>query len=331
MKPTLSILLPAYNASHFIEQTLDSILCQTFSDFELLAADDGSSDNTRQILEKYAEEDSRIKLMHNDSNRGKTFTVNRLWKASSGQYITIHDADDISMPGRFEKQFEEFNLNPALGMCGTRYIRIDEAGDFIRYVDVPLTYEDIKIGIRYDAAFHGCTMIFKREIAEELKILYRPYFKDDNEDCDLAYRIIEKFHSCNIDEYLYQYRAVNSSLTNVTKLNPKEVISMYRVVVHLADQRAILGVDDVEAGNEKALDDFIIKNKLRLIDQSKEHIISFYIKRIKRFGYLGLYYNALKTSFSLVRLSPLYLSSWIVVIKYLLLFIKKRSIDRFVK
>ena len=117
--PKISILVPAYNCSKYIEQCLSSILSQTYSNFEILISDDGSSDNTRAIIDSI--DDNRIKSFHNSKNRGKTFTVNSLAKRVTGSFVTIHDADDISVQNRFEKQMVAFQNSSILGMCGTSF------------------------------------------------------------------------------------------------------------------------------------------------------------------------------------------------------------------
>jgi glycosyltransferase involved in cell wall biosynthesis len=124
MLPYISVLMPAYNAEKYILDAINSILSQTYQNFELLIADDGSTDGTKSIIDTIT--DPRVSRYHNIENLGKTTTVDILYKHSQGVLITIHDADDISLPTRFEKQVAEFLNHPDLGMCGTSFISVHE-------------------------------------------------------------------------------------------------------------------------------------------------------------------------------------------------------------
>src|SRR5690606_24842253 len=95
----ISVLMPAYNAERFVGEAIKSILSQTYPHWELLACDDASTDDTWRELNMFS--DRRIKLFRNASNQGKAKTVNELYKTASGNLITVHDADDTSMPERF--------------------------------------------------------------------------------------------------------------------------------------------------------------------------------------------------------------------------------------
>jgi glycosyltransferase involved in cell wall biosynthesis len=108
--PKISVILPAYNAEKYIEAAVNSILLQTYQNFEIIIADDCSNDRTKAIID--AMNDSRIQTYHNETNLGKTETVKKLYSYVSGTFVTIHDADDISLPERFEKQLLAFATNP---------------------------------------------------------------------------------------------------------------------------------------------------------------------------------------------------------------------------
>jgi glycosyltransferase involved in cell wall biosynthesis len=122
----ISIILPAYNAAKYIEQTIDSLLKQTFTDFELLVIDDGSTDNTINIIEKFT--DQRITLLKNEQNLGLVKTLNKAAKLANGKYIARMDADDIALPNRLALQKQYLDEHSNIAAVAGWKIFIDEQG-----------------------------------------------------------------------------------------------------------------------------------------------------------------------------------------------------------
>lgn len=119
--PIISVMMPAYNAGRYISYTIDSILAQTFQDWELICYDDGSSDDTAAIVEKYAEYDSRIKLFHGEhSGRGKA--RNEVLKHCRGEFIAVCDADDVNLPLRFQMQLDFLRTHVDISAVGSNLI-----------------------------------------------------------------------------------------------------------------------------------------------------------------------------------------------------------------
>src|SRR5688572_9077559 len=108
--PQVSVIMPAYNASAYIREAINGVLNQTFTDFEFIIADDGSTDDTKAIIASY--NDPRVIASHNAVNQGKTKTVNRLFKEAKGEFVTVHDADDVSHPDRFRMQVDAMLRDP---------------------------------------------------------------------------------------------------------------------------------------------------------------------------------------------------------------------------
>ncbi len=252
--PKISVLVPAYNCSKYIRLCLSSILNQTYSNFEILISDDGSSDNTKAIIDSI--DDNRIKSFHNSKNRGKTFTVNFLAKRVTGSFVTIHDADDISVQNRFEKQMVAFQNSSILGMCGTSFNYVKNDLTIFQKVEMSTDYNYILKNIGESSQFHGPTMMIRKTVLDQEEEVYRPFFRDYNEDCDLAYRIAEKHYSINLEDYLYLWRIRPNSLSK--KLDARKKC-MYKVVVHLAKQRANTGNDDLMKGNEFSVNQYLQK------------------------------------------------------------------------
>src|SRR6476646_1873373 len=116
--PPISVVMAVYNSEQTAPESIESILQQTFSDFEFIIVDDGSTDSTGEILHAYARLDNRIKL-YTQENLGLIASLNRHCRLAKGRYIARMDADDVSSPDRFEKQFGFLEAHPEIGVLGT--------------------------------------------------------------------------------------------------------------------------------------------------------------------------------------------------------------------
>jgi len=116
-QPKVSVLMPVLNAGKFFREALDSVLAQTYTDWELLVADDGSTDGSPDVLRSY--DDPRIRTVPNPGHLGYLRSINRLFGMATGEFITFQDADDFCHPERFRKQVEALENDPDLGLCGT--------------------------------------------------------------------------------------------------------------------------------------------------------------------------------------------------------------------
>ena len=136
MSPTVSIVMAAYNGESHIKMTVDSILNQTFSDFEFIIVDDSSSDLTVELLESYC--DSRIRLYRNENNIGQTRSLNIGLSHARGRFIARTDVGDISLPLRLEHQVLYMNQNPQIKVLGTAAFEYDTRGKIRGIVHMPL-------------------------------------------------------------------------------------------------------------------------------------------------------------------------------------------------
>ena len=117
-KPRISVLMTAYNSQQYVAQAMESILNQTFSDFEFIIINDGSTDDTARIIRQYATRDSRIKFIDNKVNKGLISVLNQGLELCKGEYIARMDSDDISIPTRFALQLEYMDAHPDVGVLG---------------------------------------------------------------------------------------------------------------------------------------------------------------------------------------------------------------------
>ena len=125
---TVSVLMPVYNRKEYAPDAVESILRQTYKDFEFIIIDDGSTDGVTDLLREYASKDSRIVLIE-QSNTGYSRALNRGLQAARGELIARMDSDDVSLPGRFERQVEFLRAHPDVVALGGQVTMIDEDGD----------------------------------------------------------------------------------------------------------------------------------------------------------------------------------------------------------
>lgn len=134
--PTVSIGLPVYNGARYLRQTLDSIVCQTFGDFELIISDNGSVDGSGEICREYASRDSRIRYYRNDENRGASWNYKRVFELARGKYFRWAPADDCFAPESVQECVAVLDAYPEVVLCYPQTILIDSKGSTIRpYAD----------------------------------------------------------------------------------------------------------------------------------------------------------------------------------------------------
>jgi glycosyltransferase involved in cell wall biosynthesis len=153
-EPKISLVMPIYNSEKFLDESIESILNQTFQDFELVLVNDKSTDNSLRIIKEYMKKDKRIKLINNKENLGSVKSRNKGLKVAKGKYVAVLDSDDISLSKRFKIQHDYLEKNPHIFLVGSSAIYIGEKGKEIRRFR---KYDNYKIlGWRF---FKSCGMI----------------------------------------------------------------------------------------------------------------------------------------------------------------------------
>lgn len=211
MKKTLvSILMPAYNAEKYIAEAIESILEQTFKDFELIISDDTSSDKTWEIIKKYKQKDRRIVATRNKKNRYIAENRNLLIKSAKGKYIAWQDADDISVSNRIQKQFEFMEKNPRVGIVGGYLEFFGESGvkSIRKYAE---TDKELRKNIFRFSPVAQPTAMIRKKCFDELG-LYNPKYPPA-EDIDMSFRIGSKYFFANIPQITLRYRDHQKSAT----------------------------------------------------------------------------------------------------------------------
>ncbi|MCI5221093.1 MAG: glycosyltransferase [Candidatus Electrothrix sp. AR4] len=204
----LSVLMPVYNGEHYLRETMQSILRQTFTDFEFLVVDDGSTDNTPEIIGSF--DDPRIRRIENPERLKLSGALNRGMKEATGQYIARMDADDIALPQRLQRQIEYMEQHPEVGLCGTA-IEIFGKGK-IRKDIYPTTSDAIRTYALVDSPFCHPTVMMRRELFIKHDLWYDGGYYP-TEDYELWARATALFPTANLDEVLLRYRVHDNSMT----------------------------------------------------------------------------------------------------------------------
>lgn len=182
--PLVSIGLPVYNGENYIESAIDSIICQTFPNFELIISDNASTDRTESICRAYASKNNRIRYVRNTKNKGAAWNFNRVFKLSSGKYFKWLSHDDICMPDFIEKCVSVLELDPTAVLCSPRVIDIDECGEAKREINFHMDTQSYRVYIRlYDLILknHPCFDVFGLIRSKALKdtLLIGDYVSSD--------------------------------------------------------------------------------------------------------------------------------------------------------
>ncbi len=245
--PTVSVLMAVYNGEKHLREAMDSILNQTFSDYEFIIVDDCSADKTPVILEKYAQKDQRIVLIHNERNLGLTVSLNRGLARVKGKYIARMDADDISLPERLTMQIHYMEEHPDCAVVGTQAVFIDDDGDVLRQSNNPLEHKEIE-----DRLWRGEGLVLIHASAvmrHEAVVKAGGYHKEAGfaEDLDLYLRLAEMRRLANLPDVLFNVRLTPDSITGLG--SEDDDTALYASVVREALIRRGMNPADVEIGH----------------------------------------------------------------------------------
>ncbi len=217
--PYVSIVMAAYNCERYIKKAIDSILSQSFSNFELLIIDDLSSDNTWEIVQSYS--DHRILLSRNNKNLGYLKSTNKLLKQCRGRLITFQDADDWSDQYRLEKQISFLTQQKKIDLCGTFCTKVYNSG-IITLTRYPTSHKSLQraLSLGRTSLFCGSSIMFRRNILQTVGY-YREFFnRIGSEDVDWFLRALELHRAANLPEPLYYYRQHELSLSKTGITSP---------------------------------------------------------------------------------------------------------------
>lgn len=210
--PTVSIAMPCYNSSKYLSKAIESILEQTYCNFELIIVDDNSTDNTIERIKQYAEKDFRIKILSNEFEKGVSGAMNTAIKNSRGKYFTRMDSDDISILNRIEKQINYLKANEVYGVCSVNISMIDELENLYNenvYPDSKIPHEWTFL---WTNPIPNAPCMYRTNIIKDNKILFSNL--KTAEDYEFLSKIIQETKVYMIPESLYLYRHTKNSLFN---------------------------------------------------------------------------------------------------------------------
>lgn len=206
--PRVTVLMPVYNGEKYLNEAMDSILSQTFADFEFLILNDGSTDNSVATIQSYG--DPRIRLVHNVANLGLIATLNRGIEMARGEYVARMDCDDISLPGRLAKQVAFMDRHQDMGVCGTWYVCFGAETPHISRL--PAAADEIRISLLFNSMIAHPTACIRRSFFVSNNLLYDHDYQHA-EDYDLWSRALEHCNLANIPEVLLSYRIHAAQVT----------------------------------------------------------------------------------------------------------------------
>lgn len=213
----VTVLMALYNAAPYLKESIESIINQTYRDFEFLIIDDGSTDRSVDIVESF--NDPRIKLFHNDGNRGLIYTLNRGFELVKTKYLVRQDADDVSVLDRVEKLVNFMEKNPEVTICSSSFTYFNEPNKIFRQ---PETNDEIKVtALSRCPLTHGASIIRLNEFKIN-ELWYDPEYIHA-EDFEMLTRACQKVKLYNLSEPLYCYRKHDEQISN---LYSREQITM---------------------------------------------------------------------------------------------------------
>lgn len=245
----ISVILPVYNGEEFLTKAIESVLAQTYSDFEFIIVNDGSTDNSEKLIKSFS--DKRIILLQQE-NKGAAYARNYAINNSKGTYLALMDCDDLSKPDRLERQINFIYDHTDCIAVGTNVDYLTMSGEYLYTTNIPLFWEEIKLRLPEVATNHASLLIKK-----EIVIKVGGYSENTNnyfEDGILVNKIVTYGKLMNMRDSLYQVRLSPYSLTN--NLNNKEKKKIFKIVKNSVLQNNFTKNDEIIIKN-------ILKNKTK--------------------------------------------------------------------
>ncbi|MCX6786449.1 MAG: glycosyltransferase [Candidatus Kaiserbacteria bacterium] len=222
-KPLVSVIMPVYNGEKYLKEAIESILCQTFSGFIFLIIDDGSTDNSVDIIRTYS--DTRIILLRNEKNLGISATLNKGLDNTNTTYIARMDCDDISLPTRLEEQVQFMEAHRNIGACGTWIQTIrDNSGYTHKYLTNP---EDIKASLLFNTSLAHPSVMIRKSVLVENNLHYNTNILISN-DYALWVEISQYSKLANLPKMLLRYRIHTENVSHVYAQVQKDGASLVR-------------------------------------------------------------------------------------------------------
>ena len=226
--PKISVVMPVYNGEKYLREAIESILSQTYTDFEFIIINDASSDSTEEIIKSY--DDNRIVYLKNEQNLGVAGTLNRGLDTAKGEYIARMDADDISLPQRFEKQVEFMDKHQNVGVCGS-HIRIFEDDGSEKTFIYSQSDAELRVDMLFNCPFAHPAVMIRKFILDNYNILYNLEY-EKAEDYRMWYDIMSVSSGYNIQQQLLRYRHHQKQVTKVNADEQAIAVTKMRKIMY---------------------------------------------------------------------------------------------------
>jgi len=275
--PLVSVVLPVYNCEDHISEAIESILNQSYQNFEFIIVDDASTDNTNSILNRFAVTNKKIQLIVNRENIRQTKSITKACKKATGKYIAIMNADDIALKMRLDTQVQFLENNPDYGMVGSWTDTIDENGNILGQWETSVSHEELMWDMMFGAGFAHSSVMMKNDLVKQVGY----YNTIQSEDYDLWKRLSRISKIANIPVVLQQKRVWTGQLANRVVAKNLEC----HLEIMQSNIQYLLNDDDINIEIIKILFSVIddkIKPEMRNTSYAKESVEIMY-KINKRF------------------------------------------------
>lgn len=332
--PLVSILFPCYNVEQYIKESLESLLNQTYRDIEIIAINDCSVDNTKAILEEYAQIDNRIKIYNNETNLKLIGTLNKGIELCRGKYIARMDADDISLPERIEKQVKFLEENPDYSVVSTMFYAFKNGSSRKSLYRNPSRFEDLQAALLFKSVICHPASMMRKTLFSELNLRFEKEYIHV-EDYALWSKALYMTKLANIDEPLLLYRVHQHQISTIYDKeqieNKKEVFKIHCEKLDLPTDEYTLNIYSSVAECVPLISSFEYLAEcesfmIKLLEYNKKtHFCSeIYLQRMLSLHWLRLCANSrlgLKVIEMCIK-SPLYIKSNYSNLDYIILYIK---------
>ena len=221
-KPLVSVIMSTYNGSKYISESIESVLSQTYKNFEFIIINDCSTDNVEDIILNHQKDDNRIIYIKNKENLKLTKSLNKWLKLAKWKYIARIDDDDIWVKKKLEKQVDFMEKNDDYWLCWTSTIIIDSKWKEIEKIKMRETDKEIKNNLLKSNQFTHSSIIIRKSILDKVWWFYNEYY-NNWEDYELWLRIWTISKLYNLQEYLVKYRILKTSISRTKHFNQKKL------------------------------------------------------------------------------------------------------------
>jgi glycosyltransferase involved in cell wall biosynthesis len=217
-KPILTVYMPVFNAAPYLPQAIESILSQTYTNFEFIIVDDASTDSSWKIIQKYARLDRRLRIFRNKVNLGVSDTSNLAIFSARGKYLARIDADDIAFPNRLQKQINFLQKNKKTIAVGGQCVVIDAEDKIIGYKKFPTNPQQLSRMISWAIPIQQPALLVNRTLLPN-NFTWYDHQKTSAEEVNLIFKFLKIGQIANLPDYVLYYRQLPNSLSHI---NPKK-------------------------------------------------------------------------------------------------------------